>query len=381
MGLLEHAVRETLAARVTAPPTVEGVADRAIRAAGRIRRRRTAALTATAVVGALTLTLSVGLVVTGTTSRFGPGTARDMSMPTLPMAVDASPYVLSGGEITGPEVSVSVHGQMATRAWRVSRAFLVETHTVVSSGVLLWYVPVGEGTRQVLLQADQIVIAPAAQFGLPAEQGPVIAWSEGRTVSWGRLDGTDLVTESSTTVSAKLRVAGLVSGGVLLSTGDTFDLWFPDAGEFSAGPTVVSQTLVPAPDGRTLYGVVNGNGCLARLALHGFVVLDRTCSVAVGSQDALFPSPDGRWLAVASVSALRLFQLPAVFAKPSAAASWPLRVTDVSWLADGTLAALTGDGLFRLRTDESPRTAAPVPVEPEGKDSARTLVADLTAAR
>jgi len=385
MGLLEDALRETLAARVASPPAVESPAERAIQAAARVRRRRAVGFSATAVVGALALTLSIGLVATGTRIRTGIGLAgpksdRIMSVP-FATAVDAPAYVLSGGEIVGPTGSqVSVRGQMATRAWRLPGAYLVESRTPVSSGVILWYVPVNGGPRRVLLQADQIAVAPAGQAGLPPDQGPAIAWSDGRAVSWGVLKGAELVELGSTTVSNGLRVAGMVQRGVLLTTGDTFDLWFPDRGDFVPGPTIASHSLVAAADGTTLYGVVNGNGCLSRLDPHGFEVLDRTCAVGVGSHDALAPSPDGRWLVDASTATVRLFKMPTVFDKPAAAASWSLHATDVGWLGDGAFAVLTPEGLVRLTTDDAvARTPVPVPVEPDGPDSAQTLVADLSA--
>jgi hypothetical protein len=384
MGLLEDALRETLAAKVASPPAVDAPADRAIRAAALARRRRAVGLSATAVVGALALTLSIGLVATGSRIGAGFGLAgpkadRVLSVP-FATAVEAPAYVLSGGEIVGPSGSqVSVRGQMATRAWRLPGAYLVESRTPVSSGVILWRVPVDGGARRVLLEADQIAVAPAGQAGLPVEQGPAIAWSDGRTVSWGILKGADLVALDSTTVSTGLRVAGMVNRGVLLTTGDTFDLWFPDKGAFVPGPTVASRSLVAAADGTTLYGVVNGNGCLSRLDPHGFEVLDRTCAVAVGSHDALAPSPDGRWLVDASIATVRLFKLPTVFDKPVSVASWSLHATDVGWLGDGAFAVLTPDGLVRLTTDQAvSKTPVPVPVEPDGPDSAQTLVADLT---
>jgi hypothetical protein len=270
---------------------------------------------------------------------------------------------------------------MATRAWRVPGAYLVESRNPVSSGVILWHVPVDGSSRRVLLQADQIAVSPAGQAGVPVEQGPAIAWSDGRTVGWGIVKGTDVIQLDSTTVTNGLRVAGIVNRGVLLTTGDTFDLWFPDKGDFVPGPTISSHSLVAASDGATLYGVVNGNGCLSQLDPHGFEVLDRTCAVDVGSHDALAPSPDGRWLVDASSATVRLFRLPTVFDKPAASASWSLHATDVGWLGDGAFAVLTPVGLVRLTTDQAAvKTPVPVPVEPDGPDSAQTLVADLTSA-
>jgi len=284
MGLLEDALRETLAAKVASPPAVDAPADRAIRAAAQVRRRRTVGFSASAVVGALALTLSIGLVATGTATGIGlagPKADRVLSVP-FATAVEAPAYVLSGGEIVGPTGSqISVRGQMATRAWRLPGAYLVESRIPVSSGVILWYVPTNGGGRRVLLQADQIAVAPAGQAGLSAYQGPAIAWSDGRTVSWGVLKDADLKALDRTTVSDGLRVAGMVNRGILLTTGDTFDLWFPDKGGFVPGPAISSHALVAAADGTTLYGVVNGNGCLSRLDPHGFEVLDRTCAVGI----------------------------------------------------------------------------------------------------
>jgi hypothetical protein len=379
MGLLEQALRETLAAKVAGTPTIEAQADRAIRAAARIRRRRAAGWTAGAVVGALALTLSVGLAATPARRGVVPGgESLDLHVPVFPNSA-APAYVLTGGEIVGPTGSlVSLHGQLATRAWRLADAYLVESRATISSGVLLWHVPVGTGNRTELLQADAIVVAPAVQAGLPAALGPVIAWSMGRTVSWGRLEGSDLVTLGSTTVSAGLSVAGVVDGGVLLSTGDSYDLWFPAAGEFAPGPNVSSRLLVSAADGKVLYGVLNGNGCLSQLDPHGLELVDRTCAVAVGSRDLLAPSPDGRWLLDASTATVRLFGLPTVFSKPVAAGTWSLHATDLGWLTDGTFVALTADGLVRLGTGDGTRTPVPVPVQPDGGDSARTLIVDLT---
>src|SRR5262249_30667861 len=151
MGLLEDALRETLAAKVASPPTVDSPADRAIRAAVLVQRRRAVGFSPTAVVGALALTLSIGLVA-GTRIGTGIGLAgpkpdRVLSVP-FATAVDAPAYVLSGGEIVGPTGSqVSVRGQMATRAWRLPGAYLVESRTPVSSGVILWHVPVNGAPR------------------------------------------------------------------------------------------------------------------------------------------------------------------------------------------------------------------------------------------
>jgi hypothetical protein len=69
-----------------------------------------------------------------------------------------------------------------------------------------------------------------------------------------------------------------------------------------------------------------------------------------------------------------------VFDKPAASASWSLHATDVGWLGDGAFAVLTPVGLVRLTTDQAAvKTPVPVPVEPDGPDSAQTLVADLTS--
>src|SRR6185369_3787594 len=114
---------------------------------------------------ALALTLSIGLVATGTATGIGlagPKADRVLSVP-FATAVEAPAYVLSGGEI-------------APRAWRLPGAYLVESRIPVSSGVILWYVPTNGGGRRVLLQADQIAVAPAGQAGLSAYQGPAIAW-------------------------------------------------------------------------------------------------------------------------------------------------------------------------------------------------------------
>src|SRR5262249_36851449 len=159
MGLLEEALRETLSAKVAAMPTIDGQADRAIRAAGRIRSRRAVGFTASAVVGVLAVTLSVGLATTyvGRGNQNGT-TSLNLTAPVVPLSAGTQAYLLTGGEIVGPNGTVvSLHGQLATRAWRLASAFLVESPATVSLGVLLWHVPVS-GVRTELLQADDIVV-------------------------------------------------------------------------------------------------------------------------------------------------------------------------------------------------------------------------------
>jgi hypothetical protein len=124
MGLLEDALRATFAEQVRTPPVADDAAGRAIRGAGRVRRRRAAAGTLAVVVSVALA--GVGVAVTwGGPSRYGPASGPPVTVPDQPRPVD----VWKGNQIvTSDDRTISLeHLPTVIRVTRVDDGWLVIT--------------------------------------------------------------------------------------------------------------------------------------------------------------------------------------------------------------------------------------------------------------
>jgi hypothetical protein len=358
MGQLEDALRETFTAKVAAVPAVEEAADRAMRGADRVRRRRILATAATAFVAVVAIGVSVA---TGHPAAPVPPihVAEPTASPT-DAAVDVA--VLNGDTIVPADGSrVELTGLPAVRQlWQVATGWLVETDGATPATTAIWSV-LRTGTAHKVVEAPRIAVGftttsvtvtPTANDTATAvwPAGPVIAWlSSGHLVAAAVVEGR-LTPPASTADVGNLLPVGIVDDGVLLVTADgaRHDMWFPAKGTFRPGPTGHGPILAVAGDGRGLFGLTPA-GCLASLSPHAFAVTASTCGVRPARQDHVWSSHDGHWLVIGSATALTVYDLTHLWSTPTATAHWSIAATAVTWLDDGSLVVATGDGFYHLR--------------------------------
>jgi hypothetical protein len=356
MGLIEDELRDTFATRVRHPPAVQDVADRAIRAGGRIRRRRTA-LSAAAVVVSVVLA-GAGATVVADTQRADTGVhVPPPSGPALPGSARPTIDVLFANEIiTSDARSIKLAGlPPARRAYRIDEGWLVQTFSSERQSYGLYLVDLDERVTH-LVDGRQIVVSP---------DGTQVGWSKDGTVSVARLGHGRLSGTRKTTGTGSLGPVGFVAEGILLGGappgGDVvrYDMWFPGMGKYRAGPQRVGRTFGPTADGKLLFGLVGEKKpCLAEIDPNSLRAIRSACVPGLTPNDAVFPSPDGRWLAVAGPDRVDLLDLSRIWKLPAVTKSWPglwaVAVADGNgaWLDAGTFVLGLRQATVRLSLTE-----------------------------
>ncbi len=302
MGLLEDALRDTFSGQVSAPPVIDGVADRAIRGAGRVRRRRAVLVSAATAVSVAIV--GVGVVSAsgggGTAQHFGGPTASASPSATAGPGLSAAPLplvgatlpvdVLNGDRIQvadGTVVSLAGMGT-ANRAWRVNEGWLVETHQHDQQRAMVWLVTEAGG-QTLVASGRSAMVSP----GSAARPGPQVAWvtdeelflgtfQDGRVAGIVSTKGVSLVPQR--TVGSGVVLAGSKTGGGL----DTWDMWFPDRGAYRAtteNPNGLSTVLGTTADNERIIALYGGTpACLGELDT-GFAPVRSNCSVSSPGRD------------------------------------------------------------------------------------------------
>jgi hypothetical protein len=409
-GAVERALRDCLARQADrrwgdADPTGAELAERAVRRAHRIRRRR-----ANAGVFALALVVSLaaaaGVVRLGDApgaDRYNPSTASDdldarllggaPANPAGHHVPDPLPY---SGEIRkeamasrGPlPVDVIVAGALVTAAGQeidLSALGGVDQAYGVADGWLLvgskpdgraslWKFSGYEAPKALLKDVEHLVFAP---------DGRRVAWWADGMVHLGAIVRDKVDRRQETGVPADTVPVGFVGIGVVLTAaeGEEYDVWWPHLGRYE--PTAraeVSGVYGALPDGRTLVAQVPGRSdaepCLALLdATAGLEVRDRVCDVPLSPGSAGWPSPDGRWLiAEGTVEASVLIDVGNAFHSQRIARDAGPGPYGVGVWVDRLTLVYAGEGqrLVRVRTD---RLAAG---EPDGVEE---IPVDLAPAK
>ncbi len=340
MGLVEDALRETFVSRVAAPPVIEEVADRAIRNAARVRRRRAAFVAAVTVASVAAVSAGI-FSFAGSGGEPGIGVGTSLSATASPLAGTSAPVVgavlpvdvLNGDRIQGANGTVVTLAGLGApkRALRVAEGWLVETYQVDQGKAMVWLV--NEAGGQTLLAAGDGAMVSAGSSSRP---GPQIAWTSSGTLFLGTYSGgqvNGVVSTEGVALSPQLVVgSGVVLAGTRTGGGlDIWDMWFPDRGAYVA--------TTENPNGlSSLFGTTIGNEriiasyggkppCLGELDPNAFTPVRSNCSVDFNLDDRVFPSPDGRFWAVIGPSGIRLYDANSVWTTAEPIASWPVKTT------------------------------------------------------
>ncbi len=353
MGLIEDALRQTLAAAVATPPAVDDPASRAILRARRIRRRRTS-LTAAAVVASLVL-VGVGYAAVDPPPPAAPPalTGPDDGVWSAALPVD----VLAANQITlatGVAISLSALPP-AQRAWRVPGGWLVRTHDEVTATEAVFYVG-QSGALVKLAEGKQVAVGRYGPGG-----APMIAWGGDGSVSIAAFDGKGIGTAIRTEGVGGLRPWAVLGGGVLLAeqmpdAAASYDMWFPAQGPYVAGPRFTNEIVGVTADSRQLFAMVGvGKPCLALIDPSDFEMRRSQCDLGLKLDDRAFSSPDGRWLVTLSAMGVDLYDVSRVWTSSIPVANWQVTGSGLAWLADGSFIVIDENRVVRLRPDKPGR--------------------------
>jgi hypothetical protein len=397
MGLLEDSLRDTFAHRVDGAPVVDGLADRVIASAHRVRRRH-ALVASTAVATAVALIAFGGLTIAGrpgpqvgpgmSTSPSAEGSARpSVSLTTaapatgLPIDVlaDSTIYLAGGGTLPLSNLSGSV-----SQAWRVDTGYLVSTYDygATQPSASLWYVPTSDPhTPRLLVTGGGVMVAR----GTPQRPGIQIGWRDAAGVHLGVFAGGAVGNVVSTQVP-DVNVSGLawtvslyphaVVGGALVLAGtltgggpDVWDDWLPAHGGYV--PTIGAAPFVPmlaaTADGEYILGPESSkSGCLGEYDPAGFAMVKQLCPSPVPSAGFLDPSPDGRWWLSADPSVgVRLFDTQTVWNGSGPLRTWSVGAVAGAWVDASRVLLLTstfGAVILNAQDGSSEQVALPASV-------------------
>jgi hypothetical protein len=353
MGTIEDALRDTFAAEVTAPPALEGVADRAISQAGRIRRTRVGVATAVAMV-AIVLTGGVAVAL----HIGGPIKAPAAAPNGLPGALTPWPAaapvdLLVGDQIRTPDGRRIPLAETAAplRAYRVGDGWLVEGQDVGATDHSLWDVR-PDGTTRRLISGIGVAVSP---------DGLRVAWATGDLLKVANLIDGRLVDNQQTGGRRGLVPYAFAGEAVLLTAQDyvykgtgapPFDLWFPSRGAYVPGPTPKNPVygMGLAPTGRLLGMVAVGpqgpdgrEYCLAELDLDSLKLTRHVCGLPISPVASISVSPDGHYGLITTDDHLVLIDLDRVYDTPMVLGQWYPGAGAIAWLDADT--AVVGSGL------------------------------------
>jgi hypothetical protein len=372
MGTIEDTLRETFAAEVAAPPALEGVADRAIGQARRVRQTRMGVVTAAAMV-AVALTGGVAAALHGGNPVKTPpagSNALTAAVAMWPEAVRVD--LLVGDQIRTPEGLRIPLAETAAplRAYRVGDRWLVEGQDVGASEHSLWDVQ-SDGTTRRLLSGYGVTVSP---------DGLQVAWATGDLLKVADLVDGRLINERRTGGRRGLVPYAFAGEAVLLTAQDyvykgtgtpPFDLWFPSRGAYVPGPTpkhaVYGMGL--APGGARMLGMAAvgppGPGgrayCLAELNTETLEPTRYACGMPISPVATLAMAPDGRHALITSDERLLLIDLDRVYDQPLVSGEWPAAWGAVAWLDADTAVVGLGSELTMIKIS-APRDKILVPL-------------------
>jgi hypothetical protein len=279
--------------------------------------------------------------------------------------------VLVGNEIVGRDGrGVSLSGlALVDAAYAAGDGWLVRSFDATSQLYSLWRVEPA-GPRQHLVDGRLVAVSSDAT---------TVAWSLDDSVAVGVLTDGGLVPTKQTTGTRGFGPLGFAGGGVLLGrpgTGGavlTYDMWFPSRGNYTPGPQRTEPVFGPSADGSVLYGLTGGGSpCLAEVDPRTLKPGRTACPARLGAASSLFPSPDGRWLAVADADGIDLYDLDTFWTTPVPLMSWPIAAVSLAWSGPTSLVVgsdtgeVTEIGIDPRRTETAviADPAAPVRVVP-----------------
>jgi len=356
MGMIEDALRETFDARAAHAPVLDDIAGRAIRGAGRARRRRTTMLTTLAVVALVAAGITAlpgrryqdritGTGVTAALPNVDPTAGYDVMEPIPADLLNRNRLQLTDGRVFMLDGMGTVGG-----VWRVRDGWLAMSNETYESSV--WFIQ-PSGARKLLATGARAVVS----HGTKARPGPQIAWSHDGQLSLATLDGDRLADVATTDGIGHLFPVLVVGDGVMLGgTGASgsiaiWDMWFPDRGPYKPTPVTSDRIsrVFGATDDRIIALV---DGCFTLVDPVGFT-LDRTnCQLHFGSDTSVYPSPDGSWWLISSLDGVLLYDPVAIWASVDPVRRWVRHVLSLTWLDRTSILMTTDDELIRAFTND-----------------------------
>ncbi|MEV6526005.1 hypothetical protein AB0M43_29085 [Longispora sp. NPDC051575] len=379
MTALEDALRRSMDGQVAVLPAVADQADRAIRGAGVIRRRRL-------VTGAL----AALVLLAGTAAALG-GHGEPRGLP-APPADRPTVGVTTPAQVTPdapPVVDIlSASVRDGVRIWRAADGKEAALYGRPSTTVVRLddaWLAVDNEWNLVLLRLDQQprVLFPGVRQVAVAPGTRSLAWRTDSVMSVGTVtsDGL-LVTERSTVAPANPETGPVLYTGKIVLLGgalnrgkdDEHDFWTPADGNYvrtAAANDHVVRVFGRRPDSGRLVGIVenpDGSQCLAELEFSsGMRVLRRSCDLdGYGFAGSL--SPSGRRLALdlnerpTGPAHLTVLDLDALFTVPKpAVVSFGVTFAGFGWETEDSLIGTQGRELFRIQPSTGGVTPLRVP--------------------
>ena len=372
MTMIEDALREAFAAKAgTEPPrSTDGIADVAIRNAGRIRRRRRTAVSgfaafvvmavaAVASFQVMTPSTPGGTVAQSDTGRPTTQPVGTLNTQTAPPAAAKEVPAIDGQAQPSQTVRLKLpdNGTVAA-AYKAKDGYLV-----VNTGG-------GSGNKQLVLQDEhdnqQVLVKKASDIAV-AKDGDKVAWAQEGTMTVASRSTTTSGTASPTappklTQQATAEVpqsavpVTFVGPNLVLGReeGAGYDVWYSGRTYTESWDPDVLRIFGVHPDAKSVYAEVKPvdeekSMCLALLALdQPFKVVQRRCGLPVAANAGGRVSPDGNWLAypVQGLKQVAVLDLTKIFTG-AAAKTWPLNVTTKTvWMNASTFVVDSG-GKFR----------------------------------
>lgn len=396
--MIEDALREAFAAKAgTKPPTsLDGIADLAIRNAGRIRRRRRTAVTGFAAF----VVMAVAAVTTFQvlTSSAPSDTVAHPDLGTQTSEPKATPNTQTAPPAAAREVdAIDGQGQKS----QTVRLKLPDNGTVAAAykakdGYLVVNTET-DGDKQLVLQDEndnqQVLVDKASNIAV-AKDGKKVAWAQegkmtiaARTTTPATTNATTKtasaeqgLTEQATIDVPQTAVPVTFVGSDLVigrEEGGGFDVWYTGRAYKESWDETIVRIFGTHPDARSVYAEVkpvDGNEpmCLAMLTLgQPFKVEQRRCGLPVAAKTGGRVSPDGHWLAypVDGLKQVAVLDLTKIFTDAAARTwtkTWTLKVTTKTvWMNPNTFVVDSG-GKFRAIIPTSAEDSTEPLVESEG---------------
>ncbi|WP_327006452.1 hypothetical protein OHA72_03730 [Dactylosporangium sp. NBC_01737] len=396
--MIEDALREAFAAKAgTEPPTsLDGIADVAIRNAGRVRRRRRV----TAAGFAVFIVMAVAAVATfrGITPGGPAGTVAQPDLGTQTSEPKATSNTQTAPPAAAREVdAIDGQGQQS----QTVRLKLPDDGTVAAAykakdGYLVVNTE-PDGDKQLVLQDEhdnQKVLVDKASNIAVAKDGKKVAWAqEGKMTIAARTTKPATTTNATKAASAdeglteqatidvpQTAVPVTFVGSDLVigrEEGAGFDVWYTGRTYKESWDATVVRIFGTHPDTRSVYAEVkpaDGDApmCLAMLTLgQPFKVEQRRCGLPVAAKTGGRVSPDGHWLAypVEGLKQVAVLDLTKIFTDAVAkvwSKTWSLKVSTKTVWMNATTFVVDSGGKFRAIIPTATEGTSEPLVESEG---------------
>ncbi|MEV0136477.1 hypothetical protein AB0H83_49650 [Dactylosporangium sp. NPDC050688] len=396
MTMIEDALREAFAAKAgTEPPrSLDGIADVAIRNAGRIRRRRRTAVTGFAAFVVMAVAAVATFQVIAPSTPGGPIAQSDTGRQTT------QPQATAGTQTAPPAAAKEVpaiDGQ--AQPSQTVRLKLPDNGTVAAAykakdGYLVVNTGGGGGNKQLVLQDEhdnqQVLVKKASDIAV-AKDGDKVAWAQEGMMTVASRSTTSgagspnpastappkLTQQATAEVPQSAVPVTFVGPNLVLGReeGAGYNVWYPGREYTESWDPDVLRIFGVHPDAKSVYAEVRPvedekSMCLALLALdQPFEVVQWRCGLPVAAKaGGGRVSPDGKWLAypVEGLKQVAVLDLTKIFTG-GAVKTWTLNVTTKTvWMNASTFVVDSGGKFCAITPTAAAGTFESLNTESEG---------------